>query len=479
MPKLTLKPLLLTGLLACLALLAGCGQSDLLGEVRERGVLKVVTRNGPTTYYESRYGPAGFEYELAAELAAELGVELEIIVTHSFDAMFETLEKGAADIACAGISITPERQQRLLFSNPYLDVEQLVLYRAGGERPADIQDLVGRNIRVMAGSSHSETLGRLREQLPALSWDESRDVETIDLLDQLIAGELDLTVIDSNEFIANKSFYPRLRRAFVLGESNQLAWALRRAPQSESLLTKVDAFLARLRESGELDQLLERHYSHSEDKTWIAARTFHDNVASRLPRYRELIENIANEYDLDWRLLAAISYQESLWNPRARSPTGVRGMMMLTLPTAKDLGIRNRLDAEQSLRGGARYFKQIHRRLPERLDEPDRTWFALAAYNIGLGHLEDARKITQAQGANPDRWADVKRYLPWLRKKQWYRQTTHGYARGSEAVLYVQNIRHYYNLLTWGELAEERRRPPTDFDRFLPEILKDTELKSL
>src|SRR5690606_29430584 len=105
-----------------------------------------------------------------------------------------------------------------------------------------------------------------------------------------------------------------------------------------------------------------------EDKTWIAARTFHDNVANRLPRYRELIENVANEYDLDWRLLAAISYQESLWNPRARSPTGVRGMMMLTLPTAKDLGIKNRLDAEQSLRGGARYFKQIHRRLPERLD---------------------------------------------------------------------------------------------------------------
>ena len=152
---------------------------------------------------------------------------------------------------------------------------------------------------------------------------------------------------------------------------------------------------------------------------------------------------------MDWRLLAAIGYQESHWNPRARSPTGVRGIMMLTLNTAKHIGVKNRLDAEQSIMGGAKYFKIVLKRIPARIPEPDRTWFALASYNIGWGHVEDARILTERQGADPDRWVDVKERLPLLRQRKYYKQTRYGYARGNEPVQYVDNIRRYYETLQW------------------------------
>ena len=174
---------------------------------------------------------------------------------------------------------------------------------------------------------------------------------------------------------------------------------------------------------------------------------------------------------MDWRFLAAISYQESYWNPKAKSPTGVRGMMMLTLPTAKELGVANRLDPLQSLRGGARYYKKLYARLPGGIEAPDRAWFALAAYNIGLGHLEDARVITEKRGGNPNLWKDVKESLPLLRQRKWYKQTRYGYARGDEPVRYVENIRSYYSLLTWDELNRYRIPPPRIVSDYLPEAL--------
>ena len=199
----------------------------------------------------------------------------------------------------------------------------------------------------------------------------------------------------------------------------------------------------------------------------------------RLPKYEELIQAVADEYQMDWHLLAAIAYQESHWNPYARSPTGVRGMMMLTLNTAREMSVDNRLDASQSLRGGARYFKKIKRLLPADIAEPDRTWFALAAYNIGRGHLEDARVITERQGGDPDRWIDVKARLPLLQRSKYYRGTRHGYARGSEPVTYVKNIRHYYNIMAWQDISKNRPVPPVAAEDYLPEILRSTRLLAL
>ena len=182
---------------------------------------------------------------------------------------------------------------------------------------------------------------------------------------------------------------------------------------------------------------------------------------------------------MDWQLLAAVDYQESHWNPVAESPTGVRGMMMLTLPTARELGVDNRLDVTQSLRGGARYLKDIRRRLPDDIYEPDRTWLALAAYNIGMGHLEDARVITDRQGGDPHLWQDVMERLPLLQKRQFFETTRYGYARGVEAATYVQNIRHYYSILQWQDIASNKPLPPIQADDHVPFAIRALRLPAL
>ena len=205
--------------------------------------------------------------------------------------------------------------------------------------------------------------------------------------------------------------------------------------------------MERMNNNGTMAQLAERFYGHLDRLNYVGARTFMHHVENRLPRYQSLFQDYAEESGMDWRLLAAIGYQESHWRPNAVSPTGVRGLMMLTRTTANYIGINNRLDAEESIEGGARYFRMVHGRIPERIPEPDRTWFALASYNVGFGHLEDARRLAESAGKDPDRWMDVKEFLPLLAQKEWYTKTRFGYARGHEPVVYVQNIRRYYDVL--------------------------------
>lgn len=454
--------------------LTACDKQDREASIRDLGTLKIISRNGPTSYFEDRNGPTGYEYELALLFSEYLGVELEVTVVHSLEEIFEALERNDAHLAAAGLTVTEKRQKRLNFSPGYLDIKQFVVYRTDSIRPKSISDLVDSKILIMADSSHEEILTELKTDHANLHWRTATDVETIDLLEMLADGEIDYTILDSNEYMANRGFYPRLNVAFEIGESAQLAWAMPGEIVIPRLAEDLDLFFQQIKDNGQLRQLEERFYSHSEQVNRIGSLTFNQAMRRRLPKYRELIEKVATEYDIDWRLLAAISYQESHWNPRAKSPTGVRGMMMLTLPTAKEMNIQNRLDAEQSLKGGARYFKSILKRIPDRIGDPDRTWFALAAYNVGMGHLEDARKITEGRSGDPDKWSDVKDSLPLLRKRRWYKETKHGYARGNEPVNYVQNIRHFYNLLHWTDVAKNRVPPPQQMDQYLPDSLKQT-----
>jgi membrane-bound lytic murein transglycosylase F len=464
-----LASLLLLGLLTGLL---GCSEQGQPQSIQEQGSLRMITRNGPTTYFENKNGATGFEYELAKLFAESLQVKLEVTVVHSLEDIFLALEKNQAHIAAAGLTITEQRQKRLNFAPSYLEIKQYVLYRTDRLRPKSPADLLDSRVTIMADSSHDEILSSLQLEYPTLKWRAATDVETIDLLDMLEEGEIDYTILDSNEYLANRGFYPRLNIGFEIGEPGQLGWALPGNIQTPEITEQLQQFFKQIKENGDLRQLEERFYSHSEQVNRIGSLTFNQAVEKRLPKYLELIQQVALEYGIEWRLLASISYQESHWNPRARSPTGVRGMMMLTLPTAKEVGVKNRLDAEQSLRGGARYFNKILQRMASGVKEPDRTWFALAAYNVGTGHLEDARKITQQNGGNPDKWADVKDSLPLLQKRRWYKDTKHGYARGNEPVSYVQNIRHFYNLMNWTELAKNRTPPPQQVEQYLPASLK-------
>jgi membrane-bound lytic murein transglycosylase F len=298
----------------------------------------------------------------------------------------------------------------------------------------------------MAHSSHEENLIQLKNSNQELAWQVSDEFDSEELLLKVLSDEIDYTVIDSNTLAVNRRYYPEISIGFTIKKPQPLAWAVKKN-NDQSIYASLVEFFGRVHHDGTLLALDDKYYGHVEEFNYVDTRMFIKAVEGKLPQYQPLFEKYSQE--LDWRLLAAISYQESHWEPHARSYTGVRGMMMLTLPTAKQMGIKSRLDAEQSIRGGAKYFKQMIDRMPDRVPSPDRLWFALASYNIGLGHLNDARKITEKQGGDPDRWVEVKDRLPLLKQKKYYKPTKYGYARGDEAVNYVENIRRYYDTLTW------------------------------
>tara|TARA_R110001599_G_scaffold353851_2_gene600192 strand:+ start:15850 stop:17298 length:1449 start_codon:yes stop_codon:yes gene_type:complete len=469
--------------LALLCGLAACsGDGDALQRIQAEGELTVATRNSPTTYFIDRDGPNGFEYALAGMLARDLGVELQVELAFTLDGLFELLRRGEADLAAAGLTLTEQRSSLFPHSSAYNKQDVQVVYVAGKKRPTRVTQLPGRNVVVLANSSHVDELRKLqREELPELEWREIQGADSMELLELLDTGEADLALIDSHEFEAQRSLYPRLKVAFTLdsGQQEDMVWYLPPNVDNARLQAYIDQFFLRLEQDGTLQELRKQYFSHSSGFTRMSSHTFNSNMRNTLPNYKAMIQQVAEEYQLDWQLLAAIAYQESHWNATATSPTGVRGMMMLTQPTAREIGVSNRLDPLQSLRGGSRYLKNLKRRLPKSIKGIDRTWFALAAYNIGLGHLEDARVITQRQGGDPNRWDDVAQRLPLLQKSVHYKTTRYGYARGVEAATYVKNIRHYQNVLNWQDISDNKPLPPLEMEKYLPEVLRGSDLSAL
>jgi membrane-bound lytic murein transglycosylase F len=434
---------------------SGCKQKSVLSRIQAQGELLVATRNSPTSYYEGPDGPAGLEYDLVQRFAKSLGVKVQFVFPQPFEDILNAVRDGRVHMAAGGLTATAARERTLRFSIPYQEITQQLVYRRGSTRPHGLAHLGGM-LEVLAGSSHEERLARLKAtDYPHLHWRASRDYETEELLYLVEEQAIDYTVADSNELALNRRYYPHLTAAFSLSEPEPLAWAFAKGGD-DSLRRAANRFLRHIKQDGTLAQLMNRYYGRVGRLNFVDRRTFWRHVNRRLAKYQATFQAVAKKYAQDWRLLAAIGYQESHWNPRAVSPTGVRGIMMLTQVTAKRVGIRNRLDPEQSIRGGADYLHILERTLPDHIAEPDRTWLTLAGYNVGFGHLEDARILTQRQGGDPDKWADVKQRLPLLSRKQFYTRLKHGYARGREPVIYVDNIRSYYDLLVWYSHHQQR-----------------------
>jgi len=440
--------------LACLALLTSCSwfHRNQLDSVLKSGELTLLTYVGATTYYETPEGPAGFEYDLAKAFADYLEVDLRVVIAPRFGDLIPRLARGDADFA-AGLTINDARRTQVRFTSPYQEIRQQVVYRLNNPRPTKIEDLIGREIEVHAGTSYADRLAELKQTYSALKWTESQERQTDHLLQMVWEGLLDLTVADSNVVALNSQYFPELQVAFDLQKPEPLAWAFPNTADT-SLYDAAMQFLAEQRQSGVLAQLIDRYYGPASRSNFINLTVYRLRIQNRLPHYQRLLEQAAKKYQLDWRLLAATGYQESYWDPSVTSPTGVRGFMMLTKETAEELGV-DRLDPASSIEGGARYLRYLLDRLPERIESPDRLWFALAAYNVGINHLEDARILTQKQGGDPDKWNDVKERLPLLSEPKYYSKAKYGYCRGIEPVRFVNRVRTYYDVLA--KLDEEEK----------------------
>ncbi len=429
-----------------------------LEAIEDTGELRVITRNAPTTWYiDSEGEPAGPEHELVQAFADWLEVDVVYQREPSVGAILDAIEAGEGDLAAAAITITDNRRERFRMGPPYQPVTQQIVCRRGNVHPENLAEFAQiDDVAVIADSSYAELLRALERQgKPTPDWQAVPQTTTEALLYRVWRRDLDCTVADSTIVDINRRYFPELLTPMNLSREQQLGWVL---PQGRADLDRaITRWLETFRAQGELADVREKYYGYFREFDYVDTRVLIRRTDKRFPQYREWFGQAALEYGLPFTLLAAQGYQESHWNAKARSPTGVRGIMMLTRTTAREVGIDNRLDPRQSIFGGAKYMARMKKRFVDAVDEPDRTFLALAAYNVGRAHLHDAQVLARRKNLNPHKWADIRQVLPLLSDAEYYRELKYGYARGHEPVRYVRRIREYRHVL-----ENELRSDPLD-----------------
>jgi len=392
----------------------------------------------------SQGAKAEFERDLAQLFADELKSSLEVLTMSQEQAILH-LQKHQAHLATLSLRKGIESAD-LKFGPSYQTVKELVVCNGRLYAPKSLSKLGSRKLAVVAGSAEEIALRESQLKLPSLSWLSLEKISPRELLQKVANEKIDCAAVNELQLADAYNYHPNLIAAFDFAAPSRIVWGFPRDVSPE-LFIQVQKFFDLAQHDGTINRLLERYYGHNLRLAKMDAAAFISKIRTTLPHYRHYFEEAGSETGEDWRLLAALAYQESQWNPNATSRTSVRGMMMLTEDTADRMKLSNRLDARESIFAGAKYFALLKDQMPSRIPEPDRTWMALAAYNQGYSHLEDARILTERAGKNPDSWLDVKKWMPLLNQQGYYETLKHGYARGGEAVILVENIRNYYDIL--------------------------------
>jgi membrane-bound lytic murein transglycosylase F len=429
-------------LLAGFLFLASSGREDALRNIRASGKIIVLTRNNAHCYYVYRGEPMGFEYDLAKAFSDYLDVDLEV-VTPTWEGLIQGLEEGEGDFVAASMSVTKSRLERVDFSESYLPVQQYVILNKD-DQAKTIDDLTGKTICVRRGTTYEELLKKLKSNGLNIRIKLYDDMPTEELIRMVAEKEIEATVSDSHIALLNRRYYPDAHIAFPIGKPTKIAWAVRKG--EKRLLKQINKFFDTIREDGTFDRIYAEYFANVETFDYVDLKRYYRRLKTRLPKYRDTIQEAAKKYGFDWRLIAAMIYQESHFDPRARSYTGVRGLMQVTLDTAKEVGIESRLDPEQSILGGVKYLKKSYDKF-EGVPEPDRLLMALASYNVGYRHVQDAQHIVKTQNNDPNSWTALKEALPLLCRRKYYKKSRSGYCRGREAVRYVDRIMTYYDIL--------------------------------
>lgn len=414
-----------------------------LQTVRSTGELHLVGVSSPGTFFQQDGHVHGLQFELAQQFANELGVKLIVDPVDNSQRVINAIRKNQAQLALTGLTAEDPRLERLLVSDPVVEVRQQLIQRNDQDQPAGLVDLQNKVVAVVAGSTEAEHIKTLLSGLDGVRLVEVKQAQALDLLGLLDEGRVDFVAMNSQDFDAFRPLFPSLRDGMTLDRTDAMSWVFMKT-EDKSLYQAAQDFLARKQADGTLDRLT-AFYSNGKAFDSYGTKSFHRDIAQRLPRFQGDFEHKSREQGLDWRLLAAISYQESKWDPKAVSPTGVKGLMMLTQGTASMMGVKNREHPGQSIEGGSAYFKQILDKVPASVPEPDRTWMALAAYNMGPGHMIAARKLTARLKGDPNSWLDVSRNLRQLAQEN--RSKGKGAPDVGQALHYVQQVRRYYDAI--------------------------------
>ena len=457
-----------TGLFICLlAVLSACSDDlSQLERIESRGSLRVALITTPPLYFPDESLIKGYDYEIISSYAKSIGAKLEVTRSNTISEIIAQLKQGKVHIGITGNSPDyPDDKIQGIVS--HAEDEWYVIGNRKNTLPKSFDDITPSTVIVANGSNPALVLSNLKPKYPSLFWLELPNGNNRQVLKQVNLNNFKLSVISADVYKYYRYLYPEIKIAFTMAKQYPSRWFTYKNGDV-SLSNSINSFINQYKQSGKLEQRYNTYFKHLNIFNYTDSFHYLKRIKERLPQYSSLFKNAALDNDFDERFLAAVSYQESHWDAKARSHTGVRGLMMLTNDTAKRVGVEDRLDPEQSIMGGAKYLNILKASLPERIKEPDRSWMTLAAYNVGLGHLEDARIITESLGDNPNLWIDVEKHLPKLSQKEWHQKTKYGYARGHEPVAFVRRIRRYYDILRLYQQEEilEKLDQPLDLDKF-------------
>ena len=420
-----------------------------LEEIVKSGYLRVLTRNNDTSFFIYRGHRMGFDYEIGKKLAQHLDIRVDMIITGSWPEMFEALVKGEGDAIAAEVTVTPEREKQVLFAEPWGKTSEVIVYKDGAPRIATVEDLAGKEVHVRKSSTYFDSLERLNRKLAAAGKPEVQlrlvpeEWETDSILQAMSRGEMLYTVADSVLAEAHTASFENLRIGPAISDERALAWAVRRG--DVKLKKAIDEVFRELRKKPDFN-ILKRKYFEAQrslkaerrDKTYASE-------TGTLSAFDPIVRKYSEQHDFDWRLVAAQIYQESHFDPTRKSWVGALGLFQIMPATARGLGIVDPTDPEQSIRGGLKYMQQLSDHYRDVADPIERYRFALAAYNSGFGHVDDARRLARSDGRNPAKWHEVAGYLLKLADRKYAARSRFGYCRGTEPVEYVRHIDERYS----------------------------------
>lgn len=388
-------------------------------------------------------GMDGYSRDLAMLFAENLNVGVRYVTAPDYPTLLALVRERKVHFAAA----VPAQygDPRLRYSPPLRETQQVIVQHANALPVDSLEKLAGREIAVLPGAPQIAALQALNI-VPPPAVIEHAGIDELELLTGVARNRHKLAATDDLHYRVAANFHPDLAIAFKLPGTLAYVWAFDTA--SEALREQAGRFIETVQQDGTLRRLDDRYFGHIRRLDTQDISTFLQHMRTRLPEFRHDFQEAQEITGIDWRLLAALAYQESQWNPLATSPTGVRGMMMLTADTADRLKVTNRLDAKQSIRAGAKYLAMLMDDLPEGVKHPDRLWFALAAYNLGMGHLRGARTFASGLNRDADIWVDMKQVFPLMSRPEYYNRLRSGRARGGEAVILVENVRNYYDVLS-------------------------------
>ena len=435
-----------------------------LPEILEQGKIVAITDFNSTNYFIYRGQPMGYQYEMLEDLAAHLNVRLEIVVSNDLEETFNCLRMGDCDLIALNLTVTRERKKQFAFTIPHSQTRQVLVQRKpeGWEKMSQSQiedslirnqlDLGGKKVYVQQNSSYYKRMLSLADEIGDTIGiiDVPEDAET--LIMQVAERQIDYTVADENVALVNQTYYPNLDVQTAVSFPQNLAWAVN--SNAHELLKEINSWLMDYRKSTRYAVIYNKYFKNSRSAGIVKSELFSISTGKISP-YDDYIKEYSEEIGWDWRLFASLIYQESRFNPKARSWAGAYGLMQLMPSTARRFGISSKSSVREQIRAGAQFIQWLDRRFEERVPDPEeRVKFVLAAYNVGPGHIFDAITLTEKNGGNPSRWKNnVEEYLLKKSDPKYYRDpdVKYGYARGRETSNYVNQVmeryEHYRNLI--------------------------------